>query len=243
MTEDAVPGWRRMRFKNNKVWVETDDHGRPLIENQRVRIKYQLDQPHEYRVNPSNLAELGETGSDTGGKKNHRTPARSATRPDSGAKAPINEKPAAKGKPPGKPEAVCDNSEIVVIYTDGASSGNPGPAGIGAVLRYKGGKKEISEYIGHATNNIAELEAVRAALSALKRRDLPVRVYTDSSYVQGLLIYNWKARKNPELVKALRELVNEFCDIRIIKVAGHNGVADNEQADYLATSAITRHKK
>ncbi|MFP3998263.1 MAG: ribonuclease HI [Desulfobacterales bacterium] len=126
----------------------------------------------------------------------------------------------------------------VIIYTDGASSGNPGPAGIGAVLRHGDNKKEISEFIGDTTNNVAELKAVRAALLALKRRDLPVRLHTDSSYVHGLLTMGWKAKKNTKLVEEIRNLVKQFKDIEIIKVRGHKGIADNEQADLLATSAI-----
>ncbi|MCF8025206.1 MAG: ribonuclease HI [Desulfobacteraceae bacterium] len=140
----------------------------------------------------------------------------------------------------------CENMRFkdnkVIIYTDGASSGNPGPAGIGAVLRYGDQKKEISEYIGNATNNIAELKAVRAALCAMKRRDLPVRLYTDSSYVRGLLALGWKAKKNTELVEEIRNLVKQFKNIKIIKVRGHQGDADNEQADLLATSAIRNHR-
>ncbi|MFO7860382.1 MAG: ribonuclease H [Desulfosalsimonas sp.] len=220
MTKNAEPGWRRMRFKKNKVWVETDEQGRPAIENKRVRIKYQLDQPHEYRVNPEHLSELENAPQQTKSGKKRTKP-----------------KPANLDE---QQETTAHSENAVVIYTDGASSGNPGPAGIGAVLRYKGKKREISQYIGHATNNIAELEAVRTALAALKRRDLPVRVHTDSSYVHGLLVKNWKARQNPELVGALRELASQFSDLKIIKVRGHSGVADNEQADHLATSAIDK---
>jgi ribonuclease HI len=220
MTKNAVPGWRRMRFKKNKVWVETDDQGRPAIENKRVRIKYQLDQPHEYRVNPDHLSELENAPQQTNSAKTRTKP-----------------KPANLDE---QQDTIAHPENAVIIHTDGASSGNPGPAGIGAVLRYKGEKREISQYIGHATNNIAELEAVRTALAALKRRDLPVRVHTDSSYVHGLLVKNWKARQNPELVGALRELAGQFSDLKIIKVRGHSGVADNEKADHLATSAIDK---
>ncbi|MFW6284648.1 MAG: ribonuclease HI [Desulfosalsimonas sp.] len=220
MTKNAVPGWRRMRFKKNKVWMETDEQGRPAIESKRVRIKYQLDQPHEYRVNPDHLSELDNAPQQT-------KPGKKRTKPKP---ANLDEQENTAAQP----------EDAVVIYTDGASSGNPGPAGIGAVLRYKGKKREISKYIGHATNNVAELEAVRPALAALKRRDLPVRVHTDSSYVHGLLVKNWKARQNPELVRSLRELASQFSDLKIIKVRGHSGVADNETADRLATSAIDK---
>ena len=127
--------------------------------------------------------------------------------------------------------------KAVIIYTDGACSGNPGPAGIGAVLEYKGRRKEISEYIGETTNNIAELEAVKMALLSLKKRNIPVRLHTDSGYVHGLLTKNWEARKNADLVKAVRRIVDQFPDILIIKVRGHSGVDGNERADRLAASA------
>lgn len=229
MTGDTVPGWRRMRFKKNKVWVEIDEHGKPVIENSRVRIKYQLEQPHEYRVNFENIRDMADTEDKTG-------PAQPVPRKNKAGKSSCRQ----TNMESDQNQEGSGNADAVSIYTDGASSGNPGPSGIGAVLRYKGEKKEISEYIGYATNNIAELEAVRKALSSLKRKDLPVRVHTDSSYVHGLLVNNWKAKKNPELVQSLRNLMGQFSDIRIIKVKGHKGVPDNELADQLATSAINR---
>ncbi|MBS3809843.1 MAG: ribonuclease HI [Desulfobacterales bacterium] len=174
-------------------------------------------------MNPKNVAEL-EQSTDKNQKKNTKT----ADAKPGGKKQKSNQQPEEAGADP----------DTVIIYTDGAASGNPGPAGIGAVLRYGGKKKEISEYIGYATNNIAELRAVREALCALKRKDLPVRLYTDSSYVHGLLVLGWKAKKNPELVEEIRNLMKRFKKIQIIKVRGHHGVADNEQADHLATSAI-----
>ena len=225
MGQDQVPGWKRMRFKGNKVWMEVDNSGRPAVADKKVRIKYQLDQPHEYRVSPKSLIELDQA---PGEKREKKTRTGSA-------------KPSGKTREPeSSAEKNTADRDAVIIYTDGAASGNPGPSGIGAVLRYGGKTKEISKYIGNATNNIAELEAVRAALSALKRKDLPVRLYTDSSYVHGLLVLGWKAKKNPELVGNVRNLVRQFKDIEIIKVRGHDGVSDNEQADFLATSAIKK---
>jgi len=67
---------------------------------------------------------------------------------------------------------------------------------------------------------------------------MPVRIYTDSSYAHGLLALGWKARANQELVKAIRETISNFKDLKLIKVKGHAGHAENEQADFLATSAI-----
>ena len=82
-------------------------------------------------------------------------------------------------------------SEEIVIYTDGACSGNPGPGGWGAVLLWKKHKKEISGYEAHTTNNRMELQAVIEALRSLKRRNLPVRIVTDSKYVQHAFTKNW----------------------------------------------------
>jgi ribonuclease HI len=135
-------------------------------------------------------------------------------------------------------ETLCDNT--IFIYTDGASSGNPGPSGIGILLRFKDHEKEISRNIGTATNNIAELEAIKTALLELKHYNYPVRVFTDSSYACGVLTLGWKARKNKELINSIKKLISKFSNLRLIKVKGHNGFAGNEKADFLATSAIRR---
>ena len=179
-------GWKRMCFKHNKVWVALDDGDRPRIEKGKVRIKYQLDQPHEYRVHPESIKPL---------------PDKSGCKPD-----PSNEKASPKKTPPLTVESVkrsapnADDAKTIHVYTDGASSGNPGPAGIGVFLRYGAHEREISQYIGVATNNIAELEAIRVGLAEIKNPELPVRVYTDSSYALGLLTQGWKPKKNQDLI-------------------------------------------
>ena len=124
------------------------------------------------------------------------------------------------------------------MYTDGASSGNPGPAGIGVYLNCGEHEKEMSEYIGVSTNNIAELTAVKRGLESIKNKKLPVRILTDSQYVLGLLTLNWKAQKNQEIITAIKSLMTEFNDLKLIKVKGHNGEAGNEKADQLAVAAV-----
>ena len=99
-------------------------------------------------------------------------------------------------------------------------------------------KREISKHIGTSTNNIAELTAVKIALQELKRKDIPIRIYTDSNYVCGLLMEGWKPKKNLELVNSIKELMSQFSDMEIIKVKGHAGIEGNEKADRLATEAI-----
>jgi ribonuclease HI len=206
--------WIRMRFKKNKVWVEADADGRPLQKEGRVRIKYQLDQPHEYRVAPQSLRGLDAPPPQTPGPLTRRPRERVAS---------------AAGPAEGG---------TVHIYTDGASSGNPGPSGIGVVLTCDGKRKEISEYLGVATNNIAELTAIQRGLAAVRNRRLPVRVYTDSSYAYGVLVLNWKPKKNLDLITAIRRSMSAFPRLTLVKVPGHKGVVENERADELATAAV-----
>jgi ribonuclease HI len=139
----------------------------------------------------------------------------------------------------------------VVIYTDGACSGNPGPGGWGSVLMYNGHRRELSGGDAETTNNRMEMMAVIHALETLKR---PCRVdlYTDSVYVmKGITewLEQWKRRnwrtaarkpvKNIELWQRLEQAINGH-DIKWHWVKGHSGVPENERADELATGAIPR---
>ena len=108
------------------------------------------------------------------------------------------------------------------------------------MLSYGKHEKEISKYIGIATNNIAELEAIRTGLLEIKNTDLPVRLFTDSSYAYGVLVQGWKAKKNQEIIGSIINIISKFNDLKIIKVKGHGGIEGNERADFLATSAIKK---
>jgi ribonuclease HI len=222
LSDDQIQ-WVRRRFKGNKVWLATDEKGRPLEKNGKLLIKYQVDQPYEYWVHARSVRPLDEIPDhmpDVKSRSRNKSRRRSRQSPDS----------------PGSRDL---RDGAIHIFTDGASSGNPGPAGIGVVLRHRDRVREISAYIGRNTNNVAELEAIRRGLQAVKRRDLPVRLYTDSSYALGLLSQGWKARKNTELVEDIRNLMKSFADLKLIKVKGHAGLEDNERADKLATSAVS----
>ena len=151
---------------------------------------------------------------------------------------PLDTDPVENEAPLTKPTLSETSEEGVIMFTDGASSGNPGPSGIGVVLRFGKHEKEISEYIGLATNNIAELKAIQAGLQALKKTDLPVRIFTDSSYAFGVLTLGWKAKANRELVESIKKTIKKFKNLKIVKVKGHAGDEGNERADFLATSAI-----
>lgn len=212
--------WKRMSFKGNKVWVETDKDGGYVLDNGKVLIKYNLTQDYEYLVNPDSLK------SDDPENLVH---AKHTCSPQ-GEKGLSKESTAYSHTEKG----------VVHVFTDGASSGNPGPSGIGVLLRYNGNEKEISRNIGEGTNNIAELEAIRVALSLIKKPELPVRIYSDSSYAIGLLTRNWKPKKNVELITSIKTLMKPFKNLTFVKVEGHSGIEDNERADFLATSAIKK---
>jgi ribonuclease HI len=84
------------------------------------------------------------------------------------------------------------------------------------------------------------LNAIKLGLEELKRFDLPVRIFSDSSYSIGLLTKNWKPKKNQELVQNIKVLMRNFSNLGFIKVKGHSGIKENEVADFLATSAIKK---
>ncbi len=139
--------------------------------------------------------------------------------------------------------------ERVAVFTDGACSGNPGPGGWGAVLRWRGTEKELSGGEALTTNNRMELMAAIAALEALTRR-VPVDLTTDSTYVRdGIMkwLRAWKGRgwktadnkpvKNRDLWERLDAAAREH-DVAWHWVKGHAGHAENERADELARQAI-----
>ena len=145
-------------------------------------------------------------------------------------------------------------SENVVIHTDGACSGNPGPGGWGAVLQYGDTVKELKGGAQLTTNNQMELTAAIEALNALKR-PCSVELHTDSSYVKDGLtgwIHGWKKNgwktaakkpvKNVELWQALDTAVQRH-KINWHWVKGHNGDEMNERADQLANEGMAPFKK
>src|SRR5579885_616620 len=137
----------------------------------------------------------------------------------------------------------------VEIFTDGACSGNPGPGGWGAVLRFNGHEREIKGHDPATTNNRMELMAAIAALEALTR-PCRVRLHTDSEYLRNGItrwIADWKARgwrtadkkpvKNVDLWRRLEEAMAPH-DVHFVWVRGHAGHPENERADALARAAI-----
>ena len=133
----------------------------------------------------------------------------------------------------------------LVIYTDGAARGNPGPGGLGVVMKYGKHRRELSEGYRLTTNNRMELLAVIRGLEALKRDDLRVKVYTDSRYVSDAVNQKWvfaweakrfKKKKNADLWKRFLELYRQYT-VEFIWVKGHADIPENERCDQLAVEA------
>lgn len=142
-----------------------------------------------------------------------------------------------------------EKKDFFYIYTDGACSGNPGPGGWGAVLRYNEKESRLQGYSSHTTNNRMELLAIIRALEALKHPASGI-ITTDSQYVKNGItswIQGWKKKgwltsakkpvKNRDLWEQLDRLVQQH-DFKWDWVRGHAGHRYNEIADQLATGAI-----
>ena len=137
----------------------------------------------------------------------------------------------------------------VIIYTDGACSGNPGPGGWGALLRHNGKEKELSGGEAHTTNNRMEMMAVIEAIRAIKKPCL-LKIHSDSALIINAMtkgwIESWQAKRwkkadkkpveNQDLWLELLEVIGTH-QVEWIKVKGHSGIPDNERVDQLAVQA------
>lgn len=137
----------------------------------------------------------------------------------------------------------------IELYADGACSGNPGPGGYGAILKYGNNEKELSQGYFKTTNNRMELMAIIAGLESLKK-PCRVNIYSDSKYIVDSVNNGWARKwqvngwrrnkkemaKNPDLWERLLDLL-EIHQTKFIWVKGHAGHLENERCDRLAVSA------
>ncbi|GET30267.1 ribonuclease HI [Prolixibacter sp. SD074] len=133
----------------------------------------------------------------------------------------------------------------IIVYTDGASRGNPGPGGYGVILQSGRHQKELSEGFRLTTNNRMELLAVIVALEALKVEGSKVTIYTDSKYVADAVekgwVFSWakkrfKGKKNPDLWIRFLNIYPKH-QVRFVWVKGHANNPGNERCDELAVEA------
>jgi ribonuclease HI len=133
----------------------------------------------------------------------------------------------------------------IVLYSDGAARGNPGPGGYGVVLLSGSHRKEISQGYSHTTNNRMELMAVIAGLEALKAENCMVTVYTDSRYVADAIekgwVFTWEkkrfaGKKNPDLWMRFLIVYRQH-RVKFVWIKGHSTIKENERCDALAVEA------
>jgi ribonuclease HI len=138
----------------------------------------------------------------------------------------------------------------IVVYTDGACSGNPGPGGYGIILRSGKHYKELSGGFRHTTNNRMELMAVIIALEKLKFEGSVVEIYTDSKYVCDAVekgwVFTWekkrfKDKKNPDLWIRFLVAYRKY-SLKIHWIKGHADIPENEKCDKLAVEASKNSK-
>ena len=140
-------------------------------------------------------------------------------------------------------------TEPILLYTDGSSRGNPGPGGYGVVLKYGSYRKELSQGFRLTTNNRMELLGVIEGLKAIKKREIPVKIYSDSSYVVNAVNNGWlkswvskdlSKKKNSDLWGLFLNVSQTFSSLEFIWIKGHAGHPENERCDRLAVEASQR---
>jgi ribonuclease HI len=231
--EGGVP-WIRALLRGQKILARVKPDGSFDAAGGRVEIRYRPTDPRAYRAAERNLERIpGEEvlsedacvpGEDVAPSPSKEE--RSAARKNDAA---------AKALAPGAvpKDAWC-------VYVDGACSGNPGPAGLGIVLVAPDGKMlDGYEYLGTATNNVAELTAILRAAEIVPEGAVAV-VHTDSQYSIGVLTKGWKAKANQELIAKVKSALGGRRGWSLRYVPGHAGVPLNERADELAREAVQR---
>ncbi|MGK4007133.1 ribonuclease H [Sorangium sp. So ce1036] len=227
--------WVRALLRGQTVYARVDAAGSLAVEEGGVEIRYKPHDGRRYKARPDNLtiADPKVLPDDTCGPAEPVVKARAGEAEGAGG-AGAPRKGAARGTAAAAPVP----EGAVIVYADGACSGNPGPAGLGVVVIDGGQRIERSEYLGTGTNNIAELTAILRALEEVPEPERPIVIHTDSQYSIGVLQKGWKAKANAELVASLRGALASRPRARLVYVPGHAGVLLNERADALAREAV-----
>jgi len=233
--------WIEASLRGQRVLARARADGSLDVDGGRVEIRYKPKDARAYRAAAGNLVvpkgapllpdDTCVPGEPVAPAADKDDKGGAATKAKGGSK---REAPAPGPVPPG----------AWIAYTDGACSGNPGPAGSGFVVIAPGGKiAEGFEWLGTSTNNVAELTAILRALETIPEAAPYLVVHTDSKYAIGVLTQGWKPKVNQALIARTREaLAKRGKNVRIVYVPGHSGVPMNERADELAREAIQRQR-
>jgi ribonuclease HI len=217
--------WIEVALRGQKVLAKARADGSLEVSGGRVEIRYRAGDAKAYRASAANLEGIpgAKVLADEACAPEVATPARRRTE--------------------GRGANVTPSSHASaqwIVYTDGACSGNPGPAGSGMVVIAPGGKiHEGYEFLGTATNNVAEITGILRGIEAIPQDAESVAIHTDSQYAIGVLSKGWKPKVNGELIRKTREALAGR-NVRFVYVPGHAGVPMNERADELARESIQR---
>ena len=224
--------WVRARLHEQLVFARAKPDGSLLVEGNRVEVCYSPNTSRIYKARPANVVcdepvqvlpdEACSPKADSA-ERLKKSPAVARV---------VSKKPMASATIPKAPK------DALIAYADGACSGNPGPAGVGVVVVDGTIRTEVSESIGDATNNIAELLAIERVLDLVGDTTRPLVIHTDSAYAIGVLAKGWKAKANVTLIEHLRERLKKGALITLVHVRGHAGIELNERADELAREAV-----
>lgn len=232
--------WIEATLRGQRVLARAREDGSFATEAGRVEIRYKPNDGRAYRAASRNLEPV--LGAPL---MPDETCGLTAIAPTAGPPAPSASTPASTPRNASPSRATAADRATAgawIAYTDGACSGNPGPAGCGVVLVAPDGKMhEGLEYLGQTTNNVAELTGILRAVEWLPADARTLVVHTDSQYAIGVLQRGWKAKANQDLVQRTKRAVEER-RARLVYVPGHQGVALNERADELAREAVQTHR-
>jgi ribonuclease HI len=225
--------WVRALLHGQTVFARANDDRSLRVESGRVDVCYALEAAKVYKARPANVAP--EPGApllpdDACALKSEPRLKGAASAGHGRAGSP---RPSSSSAVPEAPL-----QDAIIAYADGACSGNPGPAGLGAVIIDGPTRTEISEHLGIATNNIAELAAIERVLESVTDKARNLIIYTDSAYSIGVLSKGWKAKANVVLIESLRKRLKERPKTAFVHVRGHAGIELNERADELAREAV-----
>jgi len=249
--------WIVRSLRGQKVLARCEEDGALRLEDGRVEVRYKPQDGRAYRAYPSNLTPVaGEAVLPDDHCAPAGEPGAKKTASDESGSAAPKKKTTSKSAPKtaassSEAHTTHGDGKALTVYADGACSGNPGPAGLGVVIYDEHEKRELSEFLGRATNNIAELTAILRAAEALAGEERPIVLKTDSQYSIGVLTKGWKAKANPELIAQTKTALAKVPTLKLRYVEGHAGHAGNERADELARVAVearrsspwTTHKK
>ncbi len=234
--------WRWVILRGTRVLARCEPSGELRSEGGRVEIRYRAQDGKAYRAALGNLSlvEGSEILPDEHCAEAAPAPTPAPSKADGASKShTASPKARSNGTRVTSHAAPDHGTDTIIAYTDGACSGNPGPAGLGVVLCMGPSRRELSEFLGAATNNVAELTAILRALESVDASDEAFSVYTDSQYAIGVLQKGWKAKVNQALIERTRLRMRNFSKLRLVYVKGHAGIPMNERADELARQAVS----